>query len=176
MIMSTGLRKFVVTAHLTASVGWLGAVGAFLALAMAGTTSADVRIVNAAYLAMSLLYSYVILPLAFGSLLTGLVLSLGTPWGLFRHYWVVIKLLLTSVSIVVLLVQAKPIHHLATLTADPTLSVAVQPEAHRPLIHAAAGLVVLLIVQALGVYKPRGLTRYGRRTQRTTPNGVHTNP
>lgn len=176
MIMRAGIRKFVLTAHLTTSVGWLGAVGAFLALAVAGTTGADARVVRSAYLAMSLLFSYVVVPLAFGSLLTGLVLALGTAWGLFRHYWVVFKLLLTCVSIFVLLVQSKPIHHLAALAADPTFSVAGLPEAHRPLIHAAGGLLVLLVVQVLGVYKPRGLTRYGRRMQQLATSDVSTDP
>ena len=34
--MTPGLRKFALTTHVTSSVGWLGAVGAFLALAIAG--------------------------------------------------------------------------------------------------------------------------------------------
>ena len=146
MTMTAGVRKLALTAHLTTSVGWLGAVGAFLALAVAGSTSADTQIVRAAYLAMGLLYSYVVLPLAFGSLLTGLFLSLGTPWGLLRHYWVVIKLLLTTVSVIILLVQSKSIHSLAALAADPMSSVTGLPESRRPLIHAAGGLLVLLVV------------------------------
>jgi len=34
--MTPRLRKFVLTAHVTLSVGWLGAVAGFLALAIAG--------------------------------------------------------------------------------------------------------------------------------------------
>ena len=37
-----------ITAHITSSVGWLGAVAAFLALAVAGLTSQDVQLVRAA--------------------------------------------------------------------------------------------------------------------------------
>jgi hypothetical protein len=165
MTMSPDLRKVVLTLHLTASVGWIGSVAAFLALAVVGVRSTDERMLRGAYLAMNVLFSYVIVPLAFGGLLTGLVSSLGTTWGLFRHYWVLLKLVLTVVAIVVLLKQVEPIRDLATLAADSTASVGALPEARRPLIHAAGGLVVLLVIQVLGVYKPRGLTRYGWRKQ-----------
>ena len=65
MIMSPGLRKFALTAHVTSSIGWFGAVAAFLALAIAGLTSQDAQIVRAAYLAMELTTWFVIVPLAF---------------------------------------------------------------------------------------------------------------
>jgi hypothetical protein len=51
--------------------------------------------VRAAYPAMELIARFVIVPLAFGSLLTGLIPSFGTPSGLSRHYWVLVKFLLT---------------------------------------------------------------------------------
>jgi hypothetical protein len=105
MTMTTGVRKFALTAHVTSSVGLLGSIAAFLALAIAGLTSQDIKMVRAAYLAMELIARFVIVPLAFASLLTGLIQSLGTPWGLFRHYWVVVKLLLTVFATVVLLVK-----------------------------------------------------------------------
>src|SRR6266704_3905016 len=94
MIMPPGLRKVTLTAHITSSIGWFGAVAAFLALALAGMTSQDRELVRAAYLAMELTTWFVIVPLAFVSGLTGVVSSLGTRWGLFRYYWVLLKLLM----------------------------------------------------------------------------------
>jgi hypothetical protein len=88
--MTSGLRKFALTAHVTSSVGLLGSIAAFLALAVTGITSQDAQMVRAAYPAMALIARLVIIPLAFASLLTGLIQSLGTPWGLFRRYWVVV--------------------------------------------------------------------------------------
>jgi hypothetical protein len=88
MIMTSGLRKFVLTAHVTSSVGWLGAVVAYLALAVAALTSQDAQTVRAAWIAMELTGWFVIVPLALASVLIGVVNALGTPWGLFRHYWV----------------------------------------------------------------------------------------
>lgn len=52
--MTPRLRKFALTAHITSSIGWLGAIAAFLALAVAGLTSQDEQAVRAAYLAMEL--------------------------------------------------------------------------------------------------------------------------
>lgn len=96
MKMTPGLRKLALTAHVSCSVGLLGSIAAFLALALARLNAQDAHIVRAAYLAMDLTARSVIVPLAFAALLTGLIQSLGTPWGLFRHYWVVAKLLITA--------------------------------------------------------------------------------
>jgi hypothetical protein len=101
--MTPGLRKLVLTLHITFSIGWIGAVAGFLALAITGVTSQDAQMVRAAYPAMKLIARFVIVPLAFASLLSGLIQSLGTPWGLFRHYWVLGKLLLTTFATIVLL-------------------------------------------------------------------------
>jgi hypothetical protein len=84
--MTPRLRKFALTAHITFSVGWLGAVVAYLALAVAGLTSHDVSMVRAAYLSMELTGWFVIVPFSLATVLIGLVQSLGTQWGLFRHY------------------------------------------------------------------------------------------
>ena len=54
MTMTASLRKFALTAHVTCSVGWLGAVAGFLALAVTGLTSPDAQMVRAAYLGTSM--------------------------------------------------------------------------------------------------------------------------
>ena len=102
MTMSPGLRKIVLVVHVTTSVGLLGAVACFLALALAGLRAGDPHVAAFAYPAMNTITEFVILPLAFASLLIGIVPSLTTPWGLFRHYWIVLKLLLTLLTVVVL--------------------------------------------------------------------------
>jgi DMSO/TMAO reductase YedYZ heme-binding membrane subunit len=107
--MSPGIRKFALAAHLTVSIGWFGAVAAYLALDVTVATSQDLQTLRAAYLAMELIARFVIVPLAVTSLLTGIVMSLGTKWGLFRHYWVLISLVLTVVATAVLLVETRAI-------------------------------------------------------------------
>jgi hypothetical protein len=166
MLMTPSLRKFALTAHVTSSVGLLGAIAAFLALAVVGLTGQDAQIIRAAYLAMELTARFVIVPLAFASLLTGLFQSLGTPWGLFRHYWVLAKLLLTVFATSVLLAKMKLISYAASLAAEAILPRADLRAAGIELaLHAAGGLLVLLVPTVLSVYKPRGLTPYGRRRQ-----------
>ncbi len=164
--MAPRLRKFALTAHVTSSVGLLGAIAAFLLLAGAGLTSQDTKIVRAAYLAMELIARLVIVPLAFASLLSGIIQSLGTPWGLFRHYWVLVKLLLTAFATSVLLSKMALISYVSRVAAATTLSRADLHAARIELVvHAAGGLLVLLVPALLSVYKPPGLTRYGWQKQ-----------
>ena len=130
MVMTPRLRKFALTAHLTCSVGWIGAVMAYLALVVAAMISQDSRTLQAAWIAMELIGWYVIVPLALASLLSGLVMALGTPWGLFRHYWVLFSLVLTILATVVLLVHMQTVSDIAGRAAE-TPSAAVGGPAGR---------------------------------------------
>jgi hypothetical protein len=161
--MSPGLRKFALATHLTVSVGWVGAVAAYLALDMTAATSRDAQTLRAAYIAMESISRFVIVPLAVGSLLTGLAMSLGTKWGLFRHYWVLISLVLTVVATAVLLVETQTIGSLGDMAADTTTSAEDLRAMPSTLVHSVGGAVVLLVVLVLNTYKPQGLTRYGWR-------------
>lgn len=167
MTVTPRLRKFALTAHVVSSVGWLGAVVAFLPLAVAGLTSRDAQTVRAAYLAMELVGWYALVPLSLASLLTGLVQSLGTKWGLFRHYWVLFKLLITVLSTIVLLMYMETLGYLSGVAADPTIDIGVV-RSSSPVLHAGVGLLLLLVAAVLSVYKPQGMTGYGRRKQHGT--------
>ena len=168
MAMSPGVRKFVLTAHVASSVGWLGAVASFLVLAVASLTSDDADLVRGAYLTMEVTGWYVLVPLSLASLVTGLVQSLGTRWGLFRHYWVLAKLLINVFATLALLLYTSMIGSLADVAADTAVSDAqlLQTTGPSAVIHAGGVLVLLLGATVLSVYKPPGMTRYGRRKQR----------
>lgn len=163
--MTPRLRKLALTAHITFSVGWFGAVATFLALAIAGLTDRDAQLVRGAYAAMELTARFVIVPLAIASLLSGIVQSLGTPWGVFRHYWVLAKLLLTIFATVVLLAKMPLIGYAArrALEARSSSSADLHMVGIQLAVHAAGGLLVLLLITALSVFKPWGLTSYGLR-------------
>ncbi|OLC06705.1 MAG: hypothetical protein AUJ01_04985 [Acidobacteria bacterium 13_1_40CM_3_65_5] len=166
MIMTSQARKFALTAHVIFSVGWLGAVAGFLALAIAGLSGQNPQTVRAVYLATQVITWYVIVPLSFASLLTGLVQSLGTTWGLFRHYWVLAKLLINVLATILLLVHTMPIGELANIARETALSgVAAGRLQIQLVVDAGLALFALLVATALGVYKPRGLTPYGWRKQ-----------
>jgi len=164
MTMSPRLRRFALTAHVTFSVGWLGAVIAYLALAITGLKSPDAQLVRAAYLSMELIGWFVIVPCSLAALLSGLVQSLGTEWGLFRHYWILVKFLMTLVGTLVLLGHMRNVSRMARLAAETTFSraeVGILPL--QLVVHATGGLLVLLAATALSVFKPWGRTPYGRR-------------
>jgi hypothetical protein len=166
MIMSPGLRKFALTAHITFSIGWFGAVAAFLVLAIGGLFSQDRELVRAAYLVMSLTTWLVIVPLALVWGLTGVVSSLGTKWGLFRYYWVLLKLVITLLATIVLLIHTQPIDLLASVAAKTAvLGAGLQGAQLDMVIASSASIVVLLVLTVLSVYKPRGMTPYGQRKQ-----------
>ncbi len=176
--MKPYFRRLGVTAHVTFSVGWLGADAGFLALAIVGLASQDAQMVRAAYLAMELSGWFVIVPFSFAALLTGLVLALGTPWGLFRHYWILAKCLLTVGATIVLLVHTNAMTEAANRVSGTGADTLSSARAHlgasgagghlgdvqiQLAVASGAGLLVLLAATTLGVYKPWGRTPYGRR-------------
>src|SRR6266568_5021292 len=117
MIMPSGVRKAMLTAHVISSIGWFGAVAAFLALALTGVMSQDPEVVRAVYLVLGVTTSWVIVPLALLGLVTGIVSSLFTKWGLFRYYWVLIKLVITGVATYGLLDLARAVDRLTGIAA-----------------------------------------------------------
>jgi hypothetical protein len=163
MVVTPGVRKFALTAHLTFSLGWIGAVVAYLVLGVSAVTSQDDQTIRAAWIAMELTGWFVIVPLALAALLSGLVMSLISPWGLFRHYWVLIALVLTILATVVLLLHMPTVSSLAAVARQA--DAADLRRLGGDLFHPGLGLVVLLVITVLNVYKPRGLTRYGWRKQ-----------
>jgi hypothetical protein len=172
MIMPPGLRKFALAAHLAFSVGWIGALVGYLILSLAAVTSENAQTVRAAWIAMELTGWFAIVPLALASLLTGLVMALGTKWGLIRHYWVLFSLMLTVFATAVLLLHMPDVSVLADVArqaegaSDDGLGDHLYAQLDDgDLLHPGLGLVVLLVIQVLNIYKPQGMTRYGRRRQ-----------
>jgi hypothetical protein len=162
--MRPGLRRLNLVVHVGSSVGWLGAVAAFLALSIVGRTSADAGSVRAVYVAMNLIGLYVMVPLSLAALVSGVVQSLITHWGLARHYWVLAKLALT-VGATLLLV----LHQFTAVAAAAERALGGAP-AQLPdigrlgkqlVFDAAFAAVVLVITTTLSVFKPWGRTRFG---------------
>ena len=162
MEITPGLRRFALTTHVTSSIGWIGAVLVFLALAVIGLTSQDPQMVRGVYLVMEHAAWLTLVPLAFATLVTVLVMSLGTTWGVLLHYWVVFKLAITLFATLVLLMYMQTFRQMAAAAADPAtgLHMVRNPS---PLVHSVLALVILLIATVLAIYKPQAMTPYGRR-------------
>ncbi len=165
MVMPPALRRGVLSVHIISSVGWIGAAAAYLAVSVAAAVGQDPLTVRAAWIAMELIGWYLIVPLAVLAFLTGVVMSIGTTWGLVRHYWVLFALTLTGVSLVVLLLHMPTVTRTAEIarSGDDRTAAALGGD----LLHPTLGLAVLIVITVLNIYKPRGLTRYGRRHQAT---------
>jgi hypothetical protein len=165
MLMKPGLRIVVLAVHIVCSLGWVGALGAYLVLDLTVAYSQDATTLRAAYIAMGLITRWSIVPLAFATLATGLIMSLFTKWGLFRHYWTLISLVLTLFALAVLLIERLTVDYFAGIAADPNTSEATLQGLGSTLLHSIGGMVVLLVITWLNIYKPKGITPYGWRKQ-----------
>lgn len=165
-MVKPAVRRGLLVAHIAGSVGWLGAIAASLALAVVALVTTDPDVTSAVYRVLEPLGWAALVPFSLAALVTGVIQSLVSPWGLIRHYWVLIKLLLNVFAVAVLLLYMQTLAGLARAAADggapgPSLS---------PVMHAAAAVVLLLIALVLSVYKPRGLTARGyRQRQQAEP-------
>lgn len=160
-------RKVILSAHVTASVGWFGAVIAFLVLAMIGLRGHESEgVIRSAYISMETIGWFVIVPFSLASFASGLVQSLGTQWGLFRHYWVVAKLFITVGASLLLLLHMTVMSSVAEAAAAGSLSMAHLRDPRVQLVgDAGAAAIVLLVAIALSVFKPEGqIAADARRT------------
>jgi hypothetical protein len=145
-------RKLLLTTHIGSSVGLLGTDATVVLLAATGAGGHDPAVV---YPAAQLIGSLLLVPAALLSLLTGVLLAVLTPWGLFRHWWVAVKLALTSAGAVLALVVLTPT--LSGLADAPgPIALAQRLELVRD---SGAASLVLVGTLVLSVYKPFGRVR-----------------
>lgn len=174
MVLNPGPRKILLVTHISTSVGLMGAVAGFLLLAVTGLINPDPQLARSVYPAMYLITRLLILPLVLASLGVGVVQSLITPWGLFRHWWIVAKLGMNLIILAVLLVQMPGIRHVAAVAVSSAPFDGLFGVRASFVVHATGGLLVLLIPLALSVFKPCGLTRYGWHKQTERASGPET--
>lgn len=159
--MSSRVSKVMLTTHITFSVGWIGTVAAFLALSIVGLVGND-QVVRSCYIAMEVVAWFIIVPFCFASFLTGIAQSIGTHWGLFKHWWILVKLNLTVIATLILILHMQPISYLAdvatqkALASDELINLRV-----RIIADAAAAILVLVAITTVSVYKPWGKVQIG---------------
>lgn len=149
--------KAVLTTHVAFSIGWLGAVAVFLALAITGLNSDNLLLARACLLAMKISAWFVIVPFCLTALATGIIQAAWTKWGLFRYYWIVVKLFLTLGSTLLLLLHLQPINDLANAASQPTFS-NTEHSSHiiNLIAKAGAAILVLFFITTISIYKPWG--------------------
>lgn len=157
MIFSQNLRKLNLTAHVSTSLSWLGAVIVFTVLAITALNSIDVQISKASIIALKICTWYVILPLCIASFLTGIIQALGTKWGLLKHYWIIVKLILTVISTLLLMLHIQPIDTIANtaINSQNTFDFSTV-ELVNLISKSGAAIIALLIITTISIYKPWG--------------------
>ncbi|WP_410663302.1 hypothetical protein [Amycolatopsis sp. lyj-84] len=159
--LSPGKRKLWVMLHVGLSVSWLGIAVAMVVLSTVGYTTESAGLRHASYELMHVFDLFIVIPTMMLSILTGLVVSLGSKWGLVKHWWVLLKLLIALAIPAVAIVESQWVQELAERTTDP----AAEP--------GGTGLTLMICMIAfsaalwtatyLSVFKPGGKTRWGAR-------------
>lgn len=153
-------RKGFLVAHIVAAGAWLGIDAVLGILGFTALLSDDARVIAACYQAIELFAVWPMLIAALATLVTGVVLSLGTKYGLLRWWWVAVKLAVNVLMCLLILFSLRPglydaadygrgLAAGAELAADP-------PQLLYPLIVAP---VLLLFANVLSVFKPWGRIR-----------------
>jgi hypothetical protein len=93
------LRRLMVILHIAVSVGWLGTSLCLLVLGLTARLTKDPVTADVAYRAVAILAGTLDVPVSLASLLTGVVLAIGRPWGLTRRYWILAKIVLTLAAV-----------------------------------------------------------------------------
>lgn len=151
-------RKLLRVVHFLFTGGWIGGTAAMAFLAVLGAVTTDPETRRATYAVMSRLDMAFIVPLVLGSITSGVALAMRTPWGLFKHRWIVAKLVL-AVAMVVFAVSTvmRWVQRLASASAHGDHD-GLAALAARLVVAAVIFLLGLVTVVAIAVFKP-GATR-----------------
>lgn len=153
-------RSALLSLHVTLSVGWIGLDASLLVLVATALRIGD----PAAATAAGMLGTILLPPAAFGALVTGLVLSLTTPWGLLHYWWVLAKFVITVALVAGGMGLLLP--RLALLADGAAGSVRIQV-----LVATSVALLLLVSATVLSVVKPWGRTRPGARRAAAARSG-----
>ncbi|MFJ2771573.1 DUF2269 family protein [Streptomyces sp. NPDC087300] len=160
MKLSRPARRATLVVHVVGAAGWLGLTLGLLALALTAITTRSPAVVEASVRSMKVFADWLVLPLALVTLLSGLLLSLGTKWGLARHRWVYTKFWLTLAT------TAASVFALRPGVNDSAATVAAGDPITDPTGLIAGPIVSLtayVFMTVISVLKPWGLTRRGRK-------------
>jgi hypothetical protein len=158
--------------HVVASVGWLALMLCLLILGATALATDDAGTLRTAYRAMGMLGDALIVPLSLLTLLSGVVLSLGTSWGLFRYYWVAVKFWLTlaatAASVFALTARLhEAVHAVQRHPTGPIAAMHLGFVRYNTVIVPAVALLLYLAMVVLSVFKP-----WGRRVTAPVREGL----
>ncbi|TDQ39805.1 hypothetical protein [Aureibacillus halotolerans] len=92
-------KRWLLTLHLLFAGILLGVSVTFLVLSITAATTNDQSVLLASYTSMHTLATSAVRASTIGTVVTGILLSIWTKWGLFTFYWIIAKEILTLISI-----------------------------------------------------------------------------
>ncbi len=161
-------RRGILVIHLASSIGWLGLDAALVVLGIVGLATDDPVTTRSAFVVDGVLATYLMPVLSLLALVTGIVIAAGTTWGLFRHWWVVVSLVITvamTAAVLIFLVpQMRDLANEAAHLTDGTVLTTMHMDRLKLVIAPAAGLILLIFLTGMNVHKPWG--RVGAKRQK----------
>jgi hypothetical protein len=167
--LTPAARKALLVLHAICGIGWMGVDIALLVLLITARTTDDAALVVSGFNAIRMIVPIAVPPLSLGILMTGLILGLGTRWGLVRYWWVLVKLLLSLVMTVLVFVSLVPgVNSIAVLSATTTSADAVRASLGTlPTMLLFPPVVSFLMLGAaaiLSIFKPWRRTPWSRES------------
>jgi hypothetical protein len=165
--LSPTLRKAMLVLHVISGVGWMGVDIALLVLLISARTTSDPILVASGLNALRMIVPVAVPPLSISSVVTGLILGLGTPWGLLRYWWVLVKLVLSLIMTILVFVALVPGVNsisvlVATGTSADTLRASLGPLLTGLLFPPIVSFLMLGIATILSIFKPWRRTPWNR--------------
>jgi len=155
--LSRGLRRTTLVLHIVAAGAWIGIDVIVAVLVLAGWSSGAVAVRSLAYQALATFVVWPMLTAGLVCLATGLVLGLGSKWGLVRYWWVAVKLALNLVLCTLIVLVLQPGMDEVAGYGQDLLTGSPDPGPVSTLFFPpAVSLTALALATVLGVFKPWG--------------------
>lgn len=160
-------RRGILVIHLAGSIGWLGLYAALVVIGIVGLSTSDPVTFRSFFVVDGVLATYLMPVLSLLALVTGIVLAAGTSYGLFRHWWVVVSLvittLMTAAVLIFLVAQMRDLAATAAHLPDSTIMTVMSKDRLKLLIAPTAGFLLLVFLTGTNVHKPWGRIGAGRQ-------------
>lgn len=166
--LSPSLYRLMLMVHVIASVAWMGAEAVLLVLAIVGINTGNPETLHAVYVTMGLFGPPFYIPMAFVALVSGVVLSLGTRWGLVTYWWVAIKLVFNVALAVggtffVMAMVGDAADHASNATGGTLTAESIGSQRFSLVGAFSIGMALLTVATVLSYYKPWGRLPWTRR-------------
>ena len=174
-------KRWLLSIHLLCTVAWLGAGLCSLIFNITALITSNPHLLNAAYVFAGILDKAILRGGAVGALVTGILLSMLTQWGLMRFYWIIVKEIVSILCIVIGFIISGWNADAISLTAMQGLDALHNPLFITNRTMMFAGIFFQLIslsgVIVISVFKPWGQRkRPGQHRFQKTENLVLSRP